>query len=283
MTYDTVESSLRGSKPRELYRFFSNGMEYNFTSWDKDVVLNSTTYEAISISRDGVEASQDYTRATIDITMDLRHEFAQKYISNSFMDIIYCEIIRVQTETGTDTTLVSTVIWKGRVVNFKYTTEECVITTESINTIMARPTNRRYYQILCPYVLYSSGSCNVVKQNFKVDKVVTLINGKDLFFGGLGGNGDLSTYPDDYFVGGFFEYNSPYGFVDRRFIQSQTYNSVHINLLTVGLNNNMQISLYPGCNRSMQCCNDRFQNILNYGGQPFYPDRNPINSQASIF
>ena len=40
------------------------------------------------------------------------------------------------------------------------------------------------------------------------------------------------------------------------------------------------VSLYPGCDHTLQTCHGRFNNAENFGGFPWIPRRNPFNESA---
>jgi hypothetical protein len=42
------------------------------------------------------------------------------------------------------------------------------------------------------------------------------------------------------------------------------------------------VNLYPGCNKSMDHCINRFDNILNYGGFPWIPGKNPFGGTSIV-
>jgi len=44
----------------------------------------------------------------------------------------------------------------------------------------------------------------------------------------------------------------------------------------------LTVTLYPGCPRDRQTCNDRFNNLENYGGFDWIPSRNPFNGSSIV-
>jgi hypothetical protein len=36
------------------------------------------------------------------------------------------------------------------------------------------------------------------------------------------------------------------------------------------------VTLYPGCDRSLAMCDERFNNAVNHGGFPWLPNSNPF-------
>ena len=70
------------------------------------------------------------------------------------------------------------------------------------------------------------------------------------------------------------------GVFERRAIRSQTGAVVTIGFPIPGLTASASVNLYPGCDHSLATCDGKFANRLNYGGQHYYPDKNPFNGVA---
>jgi hypothetical protein len=46
----------------------------------------------------------------------------------------------------------------------------------------------------------------------------------------------------------------------------------------VGLASGAEVRAYAGCNRTLDECKTRFDNVANFGGMPFIPTKNPFGS-----
>ena len=72
------------------------------------------------------------------------------------------------------------------------------------------------------------------------------------------------------------------GQFDRRAIRSQTGAVVAVAFPLPGLAATDTVNLYPGCDHTLATCESKFSNRLNYGGMPYFPDKNPF-SGTSIY
>jgi uncharacterized phage protein (TIGR02218 family) len=268
MTYQTYEESPYSGNPIELYEFARGTAEYwRYTSSDTDQSYFGFVYEAVSIERNSFESSQNVEAVALTIKMPVTVEFPQIYIAAPPSDPISFTLRRFH---GGDTEVVS--IWIGRVVNVEFKEENVEITCESVYTSLKRPTLRRLYQRPCPHVLYSQavGSCNADQNTFKVVGTLSAVSGTIITSSTFGG------YADGYFTGGFVEIVSG-GHTNRRYITAHTGNNITLNLQLTGAAVGLDVDAYPGCAHNLNDCNTKFNNILNYGGMPWIPDKNPMS------
>lgn len=49
-----------------------------------------------------------------------------------------------------------------------------------------------------------------------------------------------------------------------------------------GLAAGMSAKLYAGCDRSLSVCGSRFDNVVNFGGFPWIPLKNPFSGDAIV-
>jgi hypothetical protein len=42
------------------------------------------------------------------------------------------------------------------------------------------------------------------------------------------------------------------------------------------------VKIYPGCDRTKETCNDKFSNILNYGGFAWIPAKSPFDGSSIV-
>lgn len=267
MAYETYEESPYSGNPIELFEFARGVSEFwRYTSADTDQSYFGSVYRAIAIQRNSFEMSQNVEAIALNITMPVTADFPQIYIASPPSDPISFTLRRFH---GGDTDVVS--IWPGRVINVEFKEEKVEVICESIYTSLKRPTLRRLYQRSCPHVLYNqvAGSCNLDKDLFKVTALLSAVSGTTLTSSTFG------TYADGYFSGGFVEIQSG-GHTNRRYITDHTGNDIELNLQLSGAAAGLSIDAFPGCKHNLSDCNTKFNNILNYGGMPWIPDKNPM-------
>lgn len=272
MTYDIVENSTYGSEPIELYQFDREGTTtWRYTSGDENVVYLGQTYTAIPIKRNKIEQSQDVNRASLTVTMSSEQDFIQQFITSPLFARIGITIKRYHYD---DTGVV--VLWTGRIINVFQKEKTADIKCESSYSSLQRPTLRRVYSLNCPHLLYGpSPLCQVVQTNFETETILSGISGLTIT------SADFGLQVDGYFVGGLVE-SSESGTVTRRFITHHVGDVLTLNLPLYNTIIGGTVKAYPGCGHNVTDCNDKFNNIANYGGFPYVPVKNPMNG-TSIF
>jgi uncharacterized phage protein (TIGR02218 family) len=264
MTYNTRETSLRTGEPVELYEFRHGPNFYRYTSSDADVVFEGDAYQARTINRTAIEATQELARNPINLTTDPDLPLLALFRFAPPSEVIQVVVRRFHRGDAEAAT-----IWMGRILNVGRRGLAAEIRCESVYSSIKRPGLRRMYQKACPHVLYSA-QCGVNREAYRVTLPVVNVAGLNVTFG------DLSAYPPTYFVGGYIEWSPSVGIVERRSVRNQGNPTVAVNFPPVRLTPGTSVDLYPGCAHNLTAC-DTFGNRDNYGGMPYIPTKNPFD------
>ena len=270
MTYDASEISVDSGEPVELYTFNNQANVYRHTSHSENVTYLDAEYIAIPLSRSGIDQTQESSRNNITLTTSRDQAIAQLFRDRPPSDVVTLSIVRKHL---TDVDDESAIIWTGRVLNIELTGMQANLHCEPIFTSIKRPGMRRHWQRSCPHVLYDV-DCGVVKTDHQMTGTVSAVNNNVLTIS------EASAKPDGYFSGGFIKWQKVSGDVERRMIIAHTGNQLTMTFSMPGLSDAgvaQSVFLYPGCKHSMNECNTKYSNILNYGGQPWIPQKNPFN------
>lgn len=263
MSFESVETSKERGRPYELYRF-----QYGPSEIDSYKYTNSVTdigdFKAIPINRDSYKTTGKAERDQQNITMPVTTDLAKLLLP--YPTPIPVEITIWQGHHGEPEQMV---VWVGRILSNAYKGNEIALTCESTLISLKRQGLRRRYQLGCPFVLYGP-DCKVDRAAFTRDaEIIDIQNGVPQFNAGWNG-----TFPIAKFVGGVLRWQSTHG-VEYRSIRAATAGSVTFNGALRDLEIGMIVQLILGCNHRMADCRDVFDNILNFGGQPWIPLQNP--------
>ena len=270
MTYNAYETGVASSRPVELYEFNYGTNYYRYTSAVEPVVKAGNTYLPFPIGRGATNSSSENAQSTVTVT--------------AAGNISVADLFRVQPPSGVVTLTVFArqlddpdaqfvVIWMGRVLGAVWKQGEVEFSCEPVDVSLNRNGLARKYQKACPLVLYGS-RCGVNANSFKV----TVPAGNWTLTGAILSVPSLVGYAAGYFAGGYIEYeNIVTGIAEVRSIRWSEAGNLEIPLVPRGLENAPEIRIFPGCDHTTGangCL--KFSNMLNYGGQPYIPDKTPF-------
>lgn len=273
MTFAQREESRSLGQPVDLYLFRFGPLPTNFhayTDAEESQVVGGITYVPIPITRTAIAASGTLDKSALKVTVPRTAQIA--------------ELFRIYPPAQTVTLVIRQghigdpegeflVHWSGRVLATDRKDSECEFTCEPIGTSMRRTGLRRHYQIGCPHVLYGS-RCKANKVLATLDRAALTVGGNtvDLV---LGWNGSISPAK---FIGGLLEWTGPRGPEARTILRILDNVKLYLSGPTQGLIAGQSVKIVLGCNHQQSDCNNLHSNINNYGGQPYIPTKNPINT-----
>lgn len=265
MAYSTQETGAQTGAPVELYEFRHGPNFYRYTSADADVVHDFKTFEAWTLSRNAIEATQELARQALKISTTRELPILSLFRLAPPSDVITVTVYRLHRNDGE-----AIVAWMGRILNVTWRGLLAEIHCESVHTSIKRPGLRRLYQKQCPHVLYSA-QCGVSGAAYRATRQVVSIAGLDVTLT------DMGSFAAGYFAGGYIEWTPSTGIVERRSIRNHSGAVVSINFQAYGLAAGTPVAVYPGCDHTLATCAAKFGNGLNYGGMPYIPTKNPFD------
>jgi hypothetical protein len=162
------------------------------------------------------------------------------------------------------------VIWTGRVLEASRKKNTTVLACENSEAGMKRVGLRRHYQWACPLVLYGA-RCKANKADATVSTTVSAISGNSLTLPtGWEGSKERAD-----FLGGMVEWDSDEG-REYRTIIGLSGDTLKLNATTGALAVSDDIDVVLGCPHTLAGCRDVHDNVVNYGGQPWIPLKNPV-------
>lgn len=245
----------------ELYVFTNKytSQSYWYTSYDKSLTIGTHTYEVIIAKHSNVINSTRVSQNNVAITVSKKSDIIK------LMDVDHRVTwnAEIQLVNLGDTDIAT--IFKGNVVSVEDDKKQKVINCEPLIV------NTRYiglgmsYQEICPYVLYSK-LCNANKNIFNSTLVIQDITGSVITF--ETNIADASPF----YVGGYVRIFAA-NYITKQ-ILSQTINSVTVK--DVSLSQELvgqTATLYAGCDKLLDTCRVKFDNLPNFGGYrniPFF-------------
>ena len=252
----------------ELFEFRTGDEYYRCTTRGDDRLYEGHVYVGTPLERDKIMQSPELTKNDLRLTFPLGHPFAMNYLGYGPDQSTMLTVRRNRLIDDED----FRVFWKGRVADCEATDSEISLICQSIFTTSKNSGLIMRSQRFCPHVVYNRG-CNLDKDNFAVASSVTAIDARQLVVTCP----EAAAFSDNYFAGGMFA--MPNGAL--RYITKSAGDQItlwrpapEVAALLAG-EDPVATTLYPGCDGSLNTCNDEFDNLDNNGGRYWIPKVNP--------
>lgn len=281
MSFESYEESRAKGQPVDLY-FFKYGSAanayYAYTDAEQEVTFGGIVYRPITIKRANFTSSGTLDKTALKVNCPINTD-----ISVLFSVYPPGQVVTLIIRQGhvNDPAQEYKVIWTGRVIQCERDGSEATLTCEPVATSMRRAGLRRNYQLTCPHVLYGA-QCKANKLTATITiPAISLSQGTRITLND-GWSGSIS--PAKY-IGGMVEWATANGPEQRTILQIVDLKTLVLSGPTTGLSAGTNIDVSLGCNHQMGVgpqpdgdCGPLHNNIQNFGGQPWIPTANPINT-----
>lgn len=269
MTYATFENSTENARPIELFEFNLNGEFFRYVSDTVDFTVtgNEFTREVVSRSSMSVSAGQR-DKQGVDVRLPAGNAFVRKYILIVPGKKPLFTLYRVHRHDP-DKELV--VAFRGQVRSVTFLDDSSVasVAVDPLTSARTRPMPRHTYQNLCNHMLYDE-RCTIDETSVSFRKFlpVTAASGSTITATGAG------AFGSDFFVAGFVEFDG-----DFRLITAQATDVLTL-ILPFGVSPVGQtLRFQAGCKHRLSTdCLTKFNNVVNFGGFPYVPTKNPFET-----
>lgn len=273
MSFEPIETSREGGNVLELYTFVFGATVSRFTSYNRDIVFAGVTWIATQISHTPLQASVEDAINDIKIVVPIDNEIAVQYIPNVPGRVGSVTIDRAHADDPAEERVR---VFEGFIAQAGNDGDlEATLTCKPATSIFKRTGPRISYSGLCDHVLYDA-RCKTLRTGdpageFTLTGSVISISGNDIDVAGVTAAGA------GFFDGGFVKTPSG-GDDDARLILTSSGDTLTL-LLPFSLDVlGTDVDVFAGCDHSLATCQAKFDNVINYGGFPFIPRKNPFNS-----
>lgn len=280
MSYELAESSIESGAPFFLYEFSTPSTTYRFTSLSITHTVNSFSWVPVEIKHGDVKQTHEISKNTLKITMSLGNGITDLYIGWSPDHTVSVTMYRGH--VGQSDTLL---YWKGRISGVSLAEKTMSFSCDSVFTTLSRYGLRARYTKACRHALYNRG-CSVDKDVHKVESYIGITTKLSVKC--------PNSEVDNHFIGGIIEFEDG----STRFVSGQHTDTMQLNIPSKYMHDIAQsvgyglsygevygakpVTLYPGCDRTLATCVDKFNNGLNNGGFKWMPETNPMNGTSIV-
>jgi hypothetical protein len=268
MSLAAIAAWASGSRPYYLYLFQRGTVQWQLTNIASPVTKTiagaaSTTWTPLAISHDRIPDSDQAARSELKVTAPLSSDIAADSVGNLGFDALSITIYK-----GDANSEEVIAVFKGRVLSANPQDDgQCVFTCMTEIAALQRKGLAAVIQRPCRHVHYGRG-CGLVLAEWQEELPVASISADGKTISITGAN----AQPNDTYRLGTLEW-------DGRFEMMLTHSGNTVTLVNaipglvaaVGAGA-VDVKIAPGCPLSRAVCNDRFDNVLNFGGFPFISD-----------
>lgn len=264
-TYLEDETGTETSQPREGIEITTGTLAWRVTSGSRTVTINGVLYTPATCQRGTVAVATSASANDHEFRLPVSHEFTQRYLSASPPRQVVVRIWRKQVTSGEVKRL-----WEGLITKCRV---DGHVATFSVPSRLGLLLPRRLPVVTagrsCGHILYD-GNCRVSRASFVVATTISAINGNEVTVSSDGGN------PDQWAQFGEMLHVAS---GERMTISSHVGNVLSLQLSMHGIAVGDAVQVFAGCDHTIATCRDKFNNVVNYGGIPELPTRNPFLTQ----
>lgn len=273
MGYPDRDQSVEDGNPLLLFQFAQGSTIYRYALASESVYhsLDGHTWDPAVMVPSDFGQSNDAAKNTLTVEMSANDQLATTFSAGPPDVVTTLTVFR--TFTNPVTTL--RMYWKGSVGTHGFAPGKVILNCDPIWSQLQRPGLRARYSKMCRHVLYGRG-CNLSASNFQYSCQISEVSG------------NIVTLPaniaqDGYWDGGMLTAPDGASCMIMKHTGGKLYLIRKIKYLTDYIANHsppvfIPVVLYRGCDHTYAMCKSRFNNAGNYGGDPFFAQKNPFNT-----
>lgn len=288
MTFAAFETA--DGSPVELLTFSNGAQNFRFANTTDTVTIGSFDFVPLAYSRSAWSQSKDQDDNNVRFTADRDFPVADLYQGTLTSNRTTVLIQRLHADDLPTPELQA--IWKGQVVSLTYKGDNVELLLEPLTKGTER-TPPNTFSAQCNAFLFQSPGCTLAQDDWRYVATLTSItpDGLELNFAGLrlqavaldtaqGGPGALTADElDRYWQGGFIRLGN--GEI-RDIVEGNVGGDpdvVRIPLPFRSVAPGDGASVFAGCRLTLDICNRKFNNAINFQGFAYIPEIDPANTE----
>ena len=255
MSFSSNEASVQQVDSFELFTFVTAANTYRFTSYATDISIGGNTYQAVPIQRGELVTDIVQGMVSCNLQAPVSLQFIQYIIAMPYLSTT----VTIQKYFSNDTTD-GMLLFTGKINSISISKNVASVECASSMNELNRKIPRVFIQSFCNNSLYGD-ICGLNRTNYlaTAGNITVDPNNSNLISSAV-----IGTYPDDWFTGGYAEYNN-----EQRYISKHTGNNILLHFPFLGLATGGSIDVYAGCTKNPETCKTKFNNLDNFVGMPY--------------
>lgn len=258
MTFQDKEATQQQPASAEVYNFWNNSLYYRYTSHDTDLTIDGNVYTHVAIKRGTISFDPKGLGTKTSIEAPVTGPFLS-YVSNQPFVPLQVAIKKYYL----DDLATSLLLFSGFVKTAKVADHVAVAECLPSEYELERKIPRILFQPNCNFELFDA-RCGLTEATYLVNANVT-VSGNTLV------SDDFGAFANGYFDSGYVVFGN-----DIRMITQHVHNTLYLHVaFGVELTSGSLVTVYPGCLKDPATCKNKFNNLSNFLGMPYIPDKNP--------
>ena len=252
----------------ELYKISAAGMSlFTYTDSKESVTYHGLTYKPYPIKRSKIIFSADLRVDQTSISLATNWGLNRAITSNTLSGAAF-SITRVRKDAPDHDNIL---LFEGEVANISSSFNQLELraqTLDFLNFLLPR----REIQVACNWKLYDK-FCSLGLTTYQSDGITSQSSpsGKTLY------SSTFSAKSNDYYTLGFIEMTDGDNKNFKRSISDHTSNTITvIPPFPYAVGQTASFKVAPGCKHDIDDCENKFNNLINYGGFPFVPKQDAV-------
>lgn len=259
----------------DLYTIITiQGDEFRYTNYDFDLTVAGQTYSSSGpiISREGIDLSLGIEVDNLSISIDCIDDNKWNGISvvqafhNGQLDGARFKLERIfmDANTPTDTRAGAIKLFEGRIIEPDLDRNSIQASVASDFDELNVQMPRNLYQPSCTNTLFDT-ACGLMRQNFMVQTTIEAGSTAARILCQV-------NHPQGWFTQGVIEFLDGGNIGLKRTIRVHESGALLLTLpLLEAPQSGQRIKIYPGCDKRLETCQNRFNNFSRFRGAPFIP------------
>lgn len=257
----------------ELYEFRCGSVTTRYVQRGEDRLLLGHVWHSTPLSRSKIANSTEAARNDLEIAFPLEHPFARQYMGYGPEQTTSLTIRRNRLHTPDQ----FYVFWVGRFADCDADETEISMVFQTLINAASDSAGVICAQKFCPHVVYHRG-CNLQRANFANVTTVDAIDPRMVVLNCP----EAAAQLDGYYRGGMVQLpNNSLRYITDHIGSAITLWRPAPEVAAV-IEAGQTLTLYPGCDGSLQTCNERFNNLDNNTACYWIPDKNPYGG-SNVF
>lgn len=271
MSFASQETSIDSGEPIDLYVFTYGAGPTDFfayTDAEDDFTWLGVEVFARQIEHDDIQSSGTTDKTTMEIRMLNTDPVAEMF--RVYPPSFPISVIIYRGHVGSDDFLLQ---WSGKVLSCaRDGALQARLTCEPSTISLRRIGLRRSFQYMCPFPLYGA-ECKANKAAATITVIPSVVESRKIVL-------DTVIANPPHYAGGIVEWVNTEGRTEYRTVLTVDVVGSTTELVVSGITRGLAVGdmflLSKGCAHNMTACSTVHNNILNYGGQPYIPTKNPL-------